>query len=497
MSNPAHKKKFLYSLSFIEGGVVMSTELVGAKILAPYFGTSLYVWACVMALTLGGLACGYFFGGRLSVQKNHEKILMTSVLCAAIYICCLPMLAFLLVYLANNFSLIPAVLVSSSVVLFPPVFIMGMVSPLIIKSITTTHEEAGKKSGEIYAISTLGGICFTFITAFYAIPQWGLTITLVVNAGLLAVFSVIYFTKRKTLFPTLLFLASMFFSFKTISKNPSTLYLEEGLLGKLEVEDKMYKTDTSNETVRYLLINNIIQSCVDVKTNQSKLPYSNVLAKNLALLNPNAKTALVLGLGGGVISNMLTEKNIQVTAVELDVRVIDVAKKYFNVSNQINIIKDDARHALYQLNTKYDIVVIDLFAGEVTPSHVLSKESFSKIKSLLNPNGFVFINTYGYLTGKTGQGNQVLLNTLKQAGFSSTICYSGDVEHEDYRNLLLFASVKQQANLYAALPKNNTPEFETTLITTDDKPTIEFANANAVKRWRFSYLKNFILYKTE
>lgn len=299
MSNTTRKKQFLYTLSFIEGGIVMSTELVGAKILAPYFGTSLYVWACVMALTLGGLACGYFVGGRLSVQKNHEKILMTSVLCAAIYICCLPMLTFLFVYLASNFSLIPAVLVSSSVVLFPPVFIMGMVSPLIIKSITTTHEEVGKKSGEIYATSTLGGICFTFITAFYSIPQWGLTITLIINAGLLAAFSVFYFAKRKTFFPILFFLASIFFSFKTIHKNPSTLYLEEGLLGKLEVEDRIYKTDTNSEMVRYLLINNIIQSCVDVKTNQSKLIYSNVLAQNLSLVNPKAKTALVLGLGGG------------------------------------------------------------------------------------------------------------------------------------------------------------------------------------------------------
>jgi spermidine synthase len=497
MSSPAHKKKFLYSLSFIEGGVVMSTELVGAKILAPYFGTSLYVWACVMGLTLGGLACGYFFGGRLSVKKNHEKILMASVLCAAIYICCLPMFTFLLIYLAGNFSLIPAVLVSSLVVLFPPIFIMGMVSPLIIKSITTTHEEVGKKSGEIYATSTLGGICFTFVTAFYTIPQWGLTITLLVNAGLLAVFSVVYFAKRETFFPILFFLASIFFSFKTIHKNPSTLYLEEGLLGKLEVEDRIYKTDTSNEMVRYLLINNIIQSCVDVKTNQSKLPYSNILVENLSLVNPNAKTALVLGLGGGVLSNLLVKKNIQVTAVELDSRVIDVAKKYFNLSSQVNIIADDARHALYQLKNKYDIVVIDLFAGEVTPSHVLSEECFFKIKSLLNPNGFIFINTYGYIDSKAGKGNQILINTLKQAGFNTTICYAGDVEHEDYRNLLLFASVKQQTILCAELPKNKIPAFETNLITTDDKPIIEFANANAVKRWRFSYLKNFILYKTE
>ena len=311
MNNPVHKKKSLYLLSFIEGGVVMSTELVGAKLLAPYFGTSLYVWACVMALTLGGLAGGYFFGGRLSVRKNHETILMASVLCAAIYICCLPMLTFLFVYLASNFSLIPAALISSAFVLFPPVFIMGMVSPLIIKSITSSHEETGKKSGEIYAISTVGGICFTFTTAFYAIPQWGLTITLISNAGLLAIFPAVYLVKRKTFFPILFFFASLFFSFRTIHKDTFTVYLKDGLLGKLEVEDRIYKTDTSNETVRYLLINNIIQSCVDVKTNQSKLKYSEVLEKNIFTINPNAKTALVLGLGGGVISNILAKKTLQ------------------------------------------------------------------------------------------------------------------------------------------------------------------------------------------
>ena len=497
MSSTTHKKKFLYALSFIEGGVVMSTELVGAKILAPYFGTSLYVWACVMALTLGGLAGGYFFGGRLSVKKNHEKILMASVLCAAIYICCLPMLTFLFIYLASHLSLIPAVLISSGVVLFPPVFIMGMVSPLIIKSITTIPEEVGKKSGEIYAISTVGGICFTFITAFYAIPQWGLTITLIVNSGLLAFFSVVYFIQQKTFFPVLFFLASMFFSFKTIHKNASTIYMKEGLLGKLEVQDITYKTDTGTEVIRYLFVNNIIQSAIDVKNKQSKLDYSNVLEKNLALIMPQPKTALVLGLGGGVLSNVLAKRDILVTGVELDKRVIEVAKKYFNLSDKVNVVADDARHALYQLNNKYDIVVIDLFSGEVTPSHVLSKECFTKIKSLLNSDGFIFINTYGYLASNAGKGNQILLNTLKQAGFTYTICYTGDVSHEDYRNLLLFASVKKLPTLYASLPEKEIPHFETTLITTDDKPVIEFANANAVKRWRYSYLTNFILNKIE
>ena len=151
---------------------------------------------------------------------------------------------------------------------------------------------------------------------------------------------------------------------------------------------------------------------------------------------------------------------------------------------------------LYRLKNKYDIVVIDLFAGEVTPSHVLSLESFLQVKSLLSDSGVIFINTYGYLANGSGKGNQILLNTLKQAGFNYSICFSGDETHEDYRNLLFFASVKPQTNLHASLSKDKIQFFETTAITTDDKPTIEFANANAVKRWRYSYLKNFILYKT-
>lgn len=471
----------------------MSTELAGAKLLAPYFGTSLYVWACVMALTLGGLAGGYFFGGRLSVRKNHEAILMTSVLCAAIYICCLPQLSFLFVYLAGNLSLLPSVLISSAVVLFPPVFIMGMVSPLIIKSITDTHEESGKKSGEIYAISTLGGISFIFLTAFYLIPQWGITITLITNATLLGVFSMIYFIKRKVFIPLLIFLAGAVLSFKTIYKPASSLYMQEGILGKLEIEDRLNKTDTSNDMCRFLLINNVVQSCVDTKTKQSKLQYSDILEKNASIIRPDAKTALVLGLGGGVISNMLVSKNIQVTAVELDSRIIEVAKQWFDLSAKIQVIEDDARHALYRLNSKYDIIVMDLFNGEVASSHVMSMEFFAKLKSMLNPDGFIFINTYGYLTGEAAKGNLILLNTLKQTGFNYTICYSGSPKSEDYRTLLLFVSEKPiEKKLYAALPKQKA-EPGTDLVSTDDKPIVEYANAEAGKRWRYAYL-NYMLY---
>ena len=340
----------------------------------------------------------------------------------------------------------------------------------------------------------MGGICFTFLTAFYLIPQWGITITLLIDAILLAVFSITYFIKRKTFFPVLFFLASLFFSFKIVCKPSSSVYLKEGLLGKIEVEDKL---DTGNAMCRFLLVNNVVQSCVDVKTKQSKLQYSDILETNVSIISANAKTALVLGLGGGVISNMLVKRNVDVTAVELDNRIVEVAKNYFNLSDKIHVVEDDARHALYQLKSKYDIIVMDMFTGEVASSHVLSLEFFTKLKTMLNPDGFIFINTYGFLTGSSSKGNLILLHTLEEAGFTYKICYSGNFKIEDYRTLLLFASVnKIEQNLYAELPEQNI-SLVNAFVSTDDKPIIEFANAEAAKRWRYSYLKNSILYKQE
>ena len=82
--------KYFLLLSFIEGATVMGAELLGAKMLAPYFGSSLYVWSTVMAITLGGLALGYFFGGRLSNRSNSEILLYKVLLLASLFTVLMP-----------------------------------------------------------------------------------------------------------------------------------------------------------------------------------------------------------------------------------------------------------------------------------------------------------------------------------------------------------------------------------------------------------------------
>lgn len=460
----------------------MAAELCGAKLLAPYFGTSLYVWGCVMALTLGGLACGYFYGGRISLRNSYEKTLMACVLLAAFYLALLPLLITFFSYPANFLPLIPAALCGSFFVLFPPVFLMGMVSPLLIKALTLSQEEAGKRSGEIYAVSTAGGILFTFLIAFFLIPNLGISISLLLISSLLAVFPLFYFTAKKRILPLVFFSSLAFFSFR--KKEMHSLYLSEGLLGKLEVKDIAGD--------RYLFINNIVQSRIEISSGKSKLAYTDVLQKNLPKIIHSPKSALVLGLGGGVMANVLNENNIAVTAVELDERMAYAAKKYFSLDGKTNVIIDDARHALNKLRQEFDLIIIDLFNGEVTPSHILSLQSLQKIKSLLSDSGFIFINTYGYLNSGAGKGNKILLKTLEAAHLHNEICFAGDSIHEDYRSLLIFSRVEKLPDDLFACPGENY-SLENVSISTDDKPLIEFANAEAGKRWRYTYLKNFIL----
>src|SRR3954471_16341806 len=115
-------KKFYFLLSFIEGGSVMAAELLGAKMLAPYFGSSLYVWASVLAITLGGLAVGYFCGGILSYKSKDPFTLFYVLLAAAIFTVLMPFSSKLILWAIGMHSLIPSVIASATFILFPPVF---------------------------------------------------------------------------------------------------------------------------------------------------------------------------------------------------------------------------------------------------------------------------------------------------------------------------------------------------------------------------------------
>lgn len=465
----------------LEGAAVMTAELCGAKLLAPVFGSSLYVWASVMGITLFALASGYFSGGYLSKkQQNETSILFYVLLSASLFMLLMPLISYYLIQRISYLPFTPSVIISTLLLLFPPVFFLGASSPLFISIQSDNNNFPGKVSGTVYAISTFGGIIATFLCGFYFIPQLGLHTTLLLFAILLLAGTVLVLKIFKTGY-FLLITGIIYLNMKMNLKGQSILTQSDGLLGHLEVKEIIQDT----HAYRYLTINDIVQTEMDLNTKHSQSAYIDMLDSLIPVSN-GSKNALVLGLGGGLTSNLFTEKNFSVDGVEFDERIIDAAKNYFFLNTKVNVTCEDARYFLNHCNKKYDLILFDVFRAEEQPSHVITLESLIQLKKNLSKNALIFINWHGYLSGQIGEGTRILYQTLLRAGYSVSLC--SNTSDEDNRNIIFVASMQTMPE--PAFKIKEEIEF-TSKINTDDLCLMEKYNALANKTWRLHYLRYY------
>ena len=173
---PSLPRSYLLCLATLEGAAVMACELIGAKEVAPYFGSSLYVWAAVLGVTLAALMTGYYTGGWLS-HRYTSRYLVSGILTAAgTLLAIMPFTGPWIMESTLGMSVRSGTTLSLMVFMFPPLVLMGMSSPIIIGLLNERVETSGKSAGSVYAISTLGGIFATFATGFYLLPELGIRI---------------------------------------------------------------------------------------------------------------------------------------------------------------------------------------------------------------------------------------------------------------------------------------------------------------------------------
>jgi predicted membrane-bound spermidine synthase len=494
--------RILYLLCFIEGASVMAAELIGAKMLAPHFGSSLPVWAAVMAITLGGLALGYFAGGMMPARFRTYKGVLAVLLIAAVCMAFMPLLSKAAIGLFGYFSLYVSIVICTLTFLFPPVFLMGMVSPLLVSVLAGEGKEAGKTAGTVYALSTTGGIISTLLTGFYLIPEFGLShpcTGFALTLGILPAFIL----GKSFMFPTLL-LAGI--SSYTVYRefNPPVIpsypvpYLSEGLLGQVMVVDHPGADSAGNITgyFRTLYVNRITQAQWNPETDSAG-NYSYIDQIMGILHNEgNGKSALVLGLGGGGLANALHAAGFTVRVTELDERVEFVARKFFDLNSEIQVDVDDARRSGKMNDRKFDVIVLDLFKGEEIPGHCFTREAFSELKEKLNPGGLIFINTTGYWAGNKGAGSRALAKTLLHSGFQVEVLPTHEIE--DWRNLVFAAALPGSPLMEKVIAAwegktlDSGPEsLGDVPVLTDDKPVLEKLNMESFLAWRALSIRFF------
>ncbi|MCC7332568.1 MAG: fused MFS/spermidine synthase [Flavobacteriales bacterium] len=483
----------LFFLAFIEGGAVMCVELCSAKILSPYFGTSVYVWAAVLGITLTALMLGYYLGGYLSSKNNNSlNFIFLMMVIGGCLLALTPVISKIVLPITIQFNLLLGSVVSLLSFLFFPLIMFGATSPLLINYLTKSANESGKSSGTVYSISTLGGIITTFTVGFYSLPVFGIQKTLYFYGLLVIIVSLVvaWRTKKETketnfnVLLILLFIAFLSYNFKP-KNNQAIIYKSDGILGELKVVDRQFQ---GGKVYREMMVNNISQTIMDKENpNISFWSYVDVLTYNLESYT-QGKKALLLGLGGGTLYKDLKQKGFDVDLVEIDERIEEVAKKYFYIEKELKVVVDDARHYIKTTHKKYDVVIYDLYHSETPPIHLMTNEAFSEIKQILTPEGVLVVNFYGFLSGKRGKGARSIYKTLLEQQFDVRLYATEGAENS--RNLLFLcgnSEMKSTKPIIHKLIKESEVNLNDALILTDDKPILEHIYLDAALQWRMDY----------
>lgn len=158
-------------LAFISGFIIMAIELLGGRILAPYFGSSIYVWGSIITVFMLSLSIGYLCGGKLSLHNPNLKIYGRFFTSAAILL--LPLIFWGNTIMEFLFLRIEdpryGSLVVSLLLFFLPTAIMGMIAPYSVRLLVESTHGSGHVAGKLYFISTLGSALGTLATSFYLV----------------------------------------------------------------------------------------------------------------------------------------------------------------------------------------------------------------------------------------------------------------------------------------------------------------------------------------
>lgn len=415
--------RYLVFTTFISGAIVMVIELLGSRIIGPPFGVSLFVWTSLITVTLVSLAFGYWIGGKLSETRNSHSALFMIIFLAGFYLLLIPVMKGLVIEGALSFGLRAGSLVSSTALFAPPLFLLGMVTPYTVKLYMAEKTEGvGKTVGRLYAISTAGSFIGTVSTGFLLIPNLGVNNIIYLSSFTLIGLTALYwaFFRGKFHFLIAWIVPAMLFFYPkelpSITRPDGTvvsvLASEDSPYGQIKVVDYSF----GGEHLREFLLDNMIQSGIDVNTGLSITRYTYYIENLARAYYGDAKRALVIGLGAGIIPSRLSSiYGIKTDVVEINPGVVETAERYFAFDPQKNPTSiEDGRVFLKSDGEPYDIIVLDAFSGDTPPSHLISLEAFKLVKERLSENGVLLINFVGSNQKNDMEVPSSLQKTLKE-----------------------------------------------------------------------------------
>lgn len=390
----------IYAVSFISGACVMALEIASSRFVAPYFGTSLFVWTNAIGIVMLALAAGYFLGGRLSEKSSQERNLFRIIAVAGGLVVVIPYAgAPLSGFIIDKVLFAPPSLIafigSFFAILFLfaiPIALLGMVSPFLIKLSSNGRADVGALAGNLFAIGTFGSLLGTFLPTLVLIPVLGTKLTISILGSVLLVMGLAGLISK-----------SKFKAFSILALALPMVYSPppegDGLIFKTESpfqEIRVYDRADGGRELRFnegIGVQSLMVPDGFVGTGYWDYPTAFFM-----LRAELPKRVAILGLAGGTISRSASLQypgaDFQIDGVEIDSKVIKAAEDYFDLKrDNLNIYNADGRAFIEQTENKYDLIFVDAYANQLyIPFHMASKEFFRSLKEKINPDGVAAMN---------------------------------------------------------------------------------------------------------
>lgn len=399
-------RRYLFLTVFVAGMSTLAVEFTASRLLQTVYGTSNVVWANVIGLVLLALTAGYFIGGRLADRHPRETVFYGLVAAAGFCAVFFLLLTGVILREAStamakvNVGAIVGSLLLVASALVVPVTLLGCLSPFAIRLAVRDVEEAGRVSGRIYAVSTLGSLLGTYLPVLIVIPLAGSRAAAVLFGALLLAVGLIGLwrsTRSRRIRSAMLLLPFLLL--------PAIILWYGGHIKAYE--GQLYETESAYNYIQvirrgdcnYLLLNEG-QAYHSYYCDGGRAPFVSVWSIMLAAPYFNSRptppqSMAVIGLAAGTIPKQFTRVfgPLPIDGIELDPTILDVGRQYFALNEpNIHALVGDGRYTFAGLSGPYDVVTIDAYKVPYIPWHLTTREFFAEVSDKLSETGVVAVN---------------------------------------------------------------------------------------------------------
>lgn len=463
---------------FLAGGALLGLEIAASRVLAPYFGNSLYVWGALIGIVLAGLSTGYWVGGAIADRYPTPRLLVAMLGASSLLVLAIPFADGWVLDRLVDWDPGPRLnpLLATIVLFGAQSVTLGTVSPIAVRLRAHSLAALGRTAGRLFAISTAGSIAGTFATAFWLIPELGTDQVLASAAvALMLAAAAVALVERLVLAGAVALALAGAGVGAVVSlapeqggtvaasqlRNWSPVYRQqrdEDRSGSLEdaqsgytilhTKDSQYHriAVVEDDESRYLRFDSSFQSGMYIDDPfRTRFEYSDYLQLPLAY-RPATRRILYVGLGGGSAPKR-TWRDFPATridAVELDPEVVDVAYEFFELPRdpRLRVAVEDGRRFLAANEGPWDAIVIDAFYSDSIPFHLATREFLELARSRLAPGGLVATNIIGAVRGPDSRLFRSMLRTYR-AVFPTVAIHpvlgDGEGTLDGIRNVILVA----------------------------------------------------------